>query len=42
MTCGIGGLTFGYSMRYLGVDLGQSIALGTYSAFGTLIPTMMM
>ena len=26
---GIGGLTFGLSMRYLGVALGQSIALGT-------------
>lgn len=38
---GIGGLTFGLSMRYLGVALGQSIALGTCSAFGTLIPAMM-
>lgn len=37
---GIGGLTFGLSMRYLGVALGQSIALGTCSAFGTLIPAM--
>ena len=26
---GVGGLTFGLSMRYLGVALGQSIALGT-------------
>jgi L-rhamnose-H+ transport protein len=39
---GIGGLTFGLSMRYLGVALGQSIALGTCSAFGTLIPALMM
>jgi len=39
---GIGGLTFGLSMRYLGVALGQSIALGTCSAFGTLIPAMML
>jgi L-rhamnose-H+ transport protein len=39
---GVGGLTFGLSMRYLGVALGQSIALGTCSAFGTLIPAMMM
>src|SRR5512133_3050540 len=39
---GIGGLTFGLSMRYLGVALGQSIALGTCSAFGTLIPAMMV
>jgi L-rhamnose-H+ transport protein len=38
---GIGGLTFGLSMRYLGVALGQSIALGTCSAFGTIIPAMM-
>lgn len=37
---GIGGLTFGLSMRYLGVALGQSIALGTCSAFGTLIPAI--
>jgi L-rhamnose-H+ transport protein len=38
---GVGGLTFGLSMRYLGVALGQSISLGTCSAFGTLIPAMM-
>ncbi|MDR2138113.1 MAG: L-rhamnose/proton symporter RhaT [Tannerella sp.] len=38
---GIGGLTFGLSMRYLGVALGQSIALGTCSAFGTIIPALM-
>ena len=38
---GVGGLTFGLSMRYLGVALGQSIALGTCSAFGTLIPAML-
>jgi L-rhamnose-H+ transport protein len=37
---GIGGLTFGLSMRYLGVALGQSLALGTCSAFGTLIPAL--
>jgi len=37
---GVGGLTFGLSMRYLGVALGQSIALGTCSAFGTLIPAL--
>ena len=35
---GIGGLMFGLSMRYLGVALGQSVSLGTCSAFGTLIP----
>jgi L-rhamnose-H+ transport protein len=35
---GIGGLTFGLSMRYLGMSLGMAIALGYCSAFGTLIP----
>ena len=38
---GVGGLTFGLSMRYLGVALGQSISLGTCAAFGTLFPTLM-
>jgi len=37
---GFGGLTFGLSMRYLGVALGQSIALGLCAAFGTLIPAI--
>jgi len=35
---GIGGLTFGLSLRYLGVAMGQSVALGFCAAFGTLIP----
>ncbi len=35
---GIGGLTFGLSMRYLGLSLGYSVALGFCAAFGTLIP----
>ena len=38
---GVGGLTFGLSMRYLGIALGQSISLGTCSAFGTIIPALM-
>lgn len=38
---GVGGLTFGLSMRYLGVALGQSISLGTCAAFGTIIPAVM-
>lgn len=38
---GVGGLTFGLSMRYLGVALGQSISLGTCSAFGTLFPAIL-
>ena len=35
---GIGGLTFGLSIRYLGIALGYSIALGLCTAFGTLMP----
>jgi len=35
---GVGGLTFGLSIRYLGIALGQSISLGFCAAFGTLIP----
>ncbi|MBK8884298.1 MAG: L-rhamnose/proton symporter RhaT [Bacteroidales bacterium] len=35
---GFGGLTFGLSIRFLGVALGQSIALGLCAAFGTLLP----
>ncbi|SHL23139.1 L-rhamnose-H+ transport protein [Chitinophaga jiangningensis] len=35
---GIGGLTFGLSMRYLGMSLGMAVALGFCSAFGALIP----
>jgi L-rhamnose-H+ transport protein len=35
---GIGGLTFGLSMRYLGISLGYALALGFCAAFGTIIP----
>ncbi len=35
---GIGALTFGLSMRYLGIGLGMAVALGFTAAFGTLIP----
>jgi len=35
---GIGGLTFGLSMRYLGMSLGYAIALGFCATFGTIIP----
>lgn len=38
---GVGGLTFGLSMRFLGIALGQSVALGTCAAFGTLIPAVL-
>jgi len=37
---GVGGLTFGLSIRYLGVALGQSFALGFCAACGTLIPSL--
>ena len=37
---GIGGLTFGLSMRYLGISLGMAVAFGYCSAFGTLIPPL--
>ncbi|HUQ97446.1 MAG TPA: L-rhamnose/proton symporter RhaT [Chitinophagaceae bacterium] len=37
---GIGGLTFGLSMRYLGLSLGMSVALGFTSAFGALVPPL--
>jgi L-rhamnose-H+ transport protein len=35
---GIGGLTFGLTMRYLGMSLGMGVALGFCAAFGTLVP----
>jgi len=35
---GLGGLTFGLTMRYLGMSLGMAIALGFCAAFGTLVP----
>lgn len=35
---GIGGLTFGLTMRYLGVSLGMAMALGLTAAFGTMVP----
>ena len=34
---GVGGLTFGLSMRYLGVALGQSLALGTCAGLGAIL-----
>jgi L-rhamnose-H+ transport protein len=35
---GLGGLTFGLTMRYLGLSLGMSVALGYTAVFGTLVP----
>jgi L-rhamnose-H+ transport protein len=37
---GIGGLTFGLTMRFLGLSLGNAIALGFCAAFGTLMPPL--
>ena len=35
---GVGGLTFGLAVRYLGIALGYAIALGFCTAFGTMMP----
>src|ERR1700675_3950273 len=35
---GLGGLTFGLTMRYLGLSLGMAVALGYTAIFGTLVP----
>src|SRR5580698_2451400 len=35
---GFGGLTFGLTLRYLGMSLGMAMVLGYCAAFGTLIP----
>ncbi|MFM8459223.1 MAG: L-rhamnose/proton symporter RhaT, partial [Chthoniobacterales bacterium] len=37
---GIGGLTFGLTMRYLGIALGMAVVLGFCAAFGTLMPPL--
>lgn len=37
---GVGGLTFGLSIRYMGIALGQSLVLGLTAALGTIIPSM--
>jgi L-rhamnose-H+ transport protein len=37
---GVGGLTFGLSVRYLGMSLGYGVALGFCAAFGTLVPAV--
>ena len=35
---GVGGITFGLAIRYLGIALGYAIALGLCAVFGTLVP----
>ncbi len=37
---GIGGLTYGLGVRYLGIALGSSVILGLCSFFGALIPSV--
>lgn len=37
---GIGGLTYGLGVRYLGVSLGSSIILGLCMVFGSLVPSV--
>jgi len=37
---GFGSLTFGLTLRYLGMSLGMAVALGYCAAFGTLIPPL--
>jgi L-rhamnose-H+ transport protein len=37
---GIGGLTFGLTMRYLGLSLGMSLVMGLTSALGALMPAL--
>ncbi len=37
---GIGGLTYGLGIRFLGMSLGNSVILGYCAAFGALIPSL--
>jgi len=37
---GIGGLTYGLGVRYLGMSLGNSVVLGFCSAFGAVVPSI--
>jgi L-rhamnose-H+ transport protein len=37
---GVGGLLFGLGVRYLGIALGYTVALGFSTAFGTLMPPL--
>ena len=39
---GVGNLTFGLSLRYLGMSLGMAMVLGLTTAFGTLVPPIFM
>jgi L-rhamnose-H+ transport protein len=37
---GVGGLTYGLGLRYLGMSLGNSVVLGFCSAFGAVLPSI--
>ncbi|MGC6401102.1 L-rhamnose/proton symporter RhaT [Sphingomonas sp. FW199] len=37
---GFGGLTYGLTMRYLGLSLGMAVVLGLCTVFGTIIPPL--
>ncbi|UMB54114.1 L-rhamnose/proton symporter RhaT [Lutibacter sp. A64] len=37
---GVGGLTYGLGVRYLGMSLGNSVVLGFSAAFGALVPSI--
>ena len=37
---GFGGLTYGLTMRYLGLSLGMAVVLGLSTVFGTLVPPL--
>lgn len=37
---GIGGLTYGLGIRYLGISLGNTVILGFSAVFGALVPTI--
>ncbi|MDR1817993.1 MAG: L-rhamnose/proton symporter RhaT, partial [Puniceicoccales bacterium] len=41
MMWGVGNATFGLSMRYLGMSLGQGVALGYCTVFGMLMPPIL-
>jgi L-rhamnose-H+ transport protein len=38
---GVGGLTFGLAVRYLGMSLGMALVMGNCAVFGTLVPPIL-
>ncbi len=39
---GIGGLSYGLGVRYLGMSLGNSVVLGFTAAFGAIVPSILL